>query len=145
MPKGAAAAAGRAPKVAKVTPEGEPRCDRLLQVVYENQCSELVNGRSRHWDCWPAYVKLNHEWWAAWEAIRADYVRNKGTTYYKEALAEFSEKLHWLIDKDSVLKAVNGISKGMRDELLRTSGMGLQTNIAMVLAGKERTTASSAP
>jgi len=136
MPKRAASATGRAPKFAKFTPGGKPRCDRCYKVVHAIQNSEEVNGRSRHWDCWPAFKELHNEWWAAWEAIRADPVRNTGTGHYKEALDKFIEKKGQLIYKEFVMKAVNCVSKGVRDALLRTSGVGLEVNVALALADK---------
>ena len=61
MPKRAAAAAGRAPKDAKFSPGGRPHCDCCYKVVYQTQCSEEVNGRTRRWECWPGYMKLHSE------------------------------------------------------------------------------------
>ena len=56
-----------------------PCCDRCHQVVYETQMSEKVNGRTRHVECWPAYMKLDREWEAAFAAFRADrYGPNRG-------------------------------------------------------------------
>jgi hypothetical protein len=144
MPKRAAAAAGRAPKLAKFTAGGKPRCDRCYKVVYAIQIREEVNGRIRHWECWPAFMKASREWWAACDAIRADPVRNTGTGHYKEAVDKFIEKKRQLIYKEFVMKAVNCVSKGVRDALLRTSGAGLENsvgaglevNVALALADK---------
>ena len=104
---------------ARHTPAGRERCDICHKAVYETQNCEEVNGRIRHWLCWPGYLKLNRERHACFSAIQADPARQL------YALIDFNQKVQQLKDFEWLMKAVNCTSKAVRDELLRSNNPGL--------------------
>jgi hypothetical protein len=130
MPKRAATPAGLAPKRAALalgttTPGGKPRCDRCRKAIFENQISREVNGRIRHRDCWPAHKVLENQWLHEWAIIRDDPMRNTNGTYYNESFNAYLKKWDQLIEKEFMMKAVNCVSKGVREALHRTNEVGL--------------------
>jgi hypothetical protein len=129
MPKRAASPAGLAPKRAALalgttTPGGKPRCDRCRKAVLENQIQEPVNGRIRHRSCWPESVKLHTELSFCMRRAVMAYL-DRDNVYMEVLINYFVEKKLQLIEKEFVMKAVNCVSKGVRDALLRTNEVGL--------------------
>jgi hypothetical protein len=127
MPKRAATPTGRPPKrLATTTQGGKPRCDRCRKPVFENQISDDVNGRSRHRSCWPALVQADAVRRAAWwDTCGGSDPAHTRMERYKQILENFQDEGERLIEKEFVMKAVNCVSKGVREALLRTNEVGL--------------------
>ena len=104
---------------ARHTPAGRERCDICQKAIYQTQNCEKVNGRIRHWLCWPGYLKLHRKWRARFSAIQADPARQLW------AMINFNQKVQQLKDFEWLMKAVNCTSKAVRDELLRSNTPGL--------------------
>ena len=104
--------------VARYTPAGRERCDICHKVVYETQNCEEVNGRIRHWLCWPGYLKLESE-------RRSHFGIIQDPARQLFALIDFSQKVQQLKYFEWLMKAVNCTSKAVRDELLRSNNPGL--------------------
>ena len=111
-------------KAAK-THAGRERCDRCQKAVFENQVTRGVNGRVRHLDCWPAYKRLQEQTMAS--AIASRY------SDLSALLRTFDMETEALREREACLKAVNCVSKGVRDALMRTCG-GQEVSVALALA-----------
>ena len=64
---------------------------------------------------------LENQWIHEWDIIRADPMRNTNGTYYNESFNAYLKKWDQLIEKEFLMKAVNCVSKGVREALLRTT------------------------
>ena len=151
MPKRAASATGRAPKFAKFTSGGKPRCDRCYKSNYAKSMLE-VNGRKRHRACWPALSKIvweergytvnGKQYFEINQPDRDDWYLLNIPRPFGEIVMDRSfhdqrcKKIFELMNKEFMMKAVNCVSRRVRDALLRTSGAELRVNVALALADK---------
>jgi hypothetical protein len=125
-------------RAASRTPE--PICDICHQVTRKHSCRKSdrkwwgdntgfvngppldkgyiteVNGRTRHYQCWPAYCKLYREW----------YYQKNDIPYWPWVIhEEFKHMVRNLEAVEHLMKAVNCTSKAVRVELLRSNNPGL--------------------
>ena len=104
-------------KKAKFTAAGKPICDRCYKVVYNNQNSEVVNDRHRHWECWPSYMAANRVWREATWDSRPVLPMREYKKFFRATLDEFNSTVQQLKDKEYIMKQINCVSKGVREAL----------------------------
>jgi hypothetical protein len=121
--------------LAATTRTGKHRCDICRKVIFKKDSTPFaVNGRFRHRQCWPALWKTaktigfgGHDWGAALQALETERP-------HTALNAAQLQPVYNLIDREQMMKAVNCVSKGVRDSLLRNGGQIDRVSAALALA-----------
>ena len=108
-------------RAASRTPAGRPRCDRCNRQCHGRDFQE-VNGRARHYGCWPAGNNVLRNWNHAFEKLRKEHGRDPDycTVAAKELRVKYTEELQqleYLEDFEKMMKAANCTCKAVCDVL----------------------------